>query len=239
MKDLNFGSSYNRGTRTSVSTNTVNTVFTCLSELKHCTTAAYNNRLYPDGSYNPASMLSSRTGNLCAWIESFVMHLRFIPLLVRTSLATALKYCYTVAWIEWLMIHYHDLAQAIAPAVEVAEPMIDFVRRLIGCAPFFSMISGSMCSIWAHRINRMLCVALLTTFCALNFLTAMRWPAPQPRTVAGVLKSTIAVLLMIIVPFAAFAWYLWLTQTSIEAEWKTVALTILFLWYSLDRLEAK
>jgi hypothetical protein len=181
VRGLDFGPSYNSVTNTFVSTNTANTFFACLSRLKHCTIAAYNNWLYPGGSYIPTSMLSSRTDTLYAWIESLVMDLRFIRLLVRISSAAALKHCYTTAWsnlsldgcydivyqtrraaawyatIEWLTMHYRILAQAVAPSVEVTKSIIGSMRQLIGCALFLFMISGSVCSVWAHGQPDALC----------------------------------------------------------------------------------
>ena len=69
------------------------------------------------------------------------------------------------------------------------------------------MVNGSMCSVRTYEFNRLLCVALLTVVCALDFLTALRLLVLQPRSVAGVLKSLMVVLYLKVVPFAVFAWF--------------------------------
>ena len=99
------------------------------------------------------------------------------------------------------------VARGVAHAIAVAEPILGSVRRVSGCVPFLSMVNGSMCSVRTYEFNRLLCAALLTFVCALDFLTALRWLVLQPRSVAGVLKSLMVVLYLIVVPFAVFAWF--------------------------------
>lgn len=187
--------------------------------LRHCYIAACNSPLSADGWYH----LAHQTGPTAAW-------------------------CTTI---EWLVMNCRIVVRAVARAIAIAELILGPVCRVLGCAPSLSMVSGSMCSVRTHEFNRLLCVAFLTLVCALNFLAAMRWPVLQPRSVAGVLKSLMVVLslmvalslmvvlFLIVVPFAVFAWFLGVTQTSIEAQWVPVALTLSILWRWGDLLATK
>lgn len=138
---------------------------TCLSQLVRCTEAVYYNPLYPDGSYVPLSTSNTLTGFVCRQIDSYILFLRGIvrgiPLPGNWNGTEAIEH------------------------IRSAEHRLEYTTRsardFIGCLPFFVIISNCRCPFWAHTLNRVGIIVLLTVIGILNCSGVSRWHRDPAR----------------------------------------------------------
>lgn len=208
------------------SNNAFATVLNCLWQIKHCNTSAFQTHLDLDSLHDTFDATSFCTGALCKWIAYMVMSFESMRLAIANSVLGDIKRCHDAAWanpmspsgtydpalhfgrtaslcsaIEWIVMSGRLFKQLSVPCSAPLDPVMAPVRRFLGCLPWISRISGSLCPLWVHQVNseifHIITPILLAAVFTLNTFAIARWPAPR-TTVARLTVEKIAAIFTIV-----------------------------------------